>query len=178
METYLAHSAKNGYSPQSYAKHVENTKKWSLIFAKEMKGYCRKDAEQIENILYLAAPYHDLGKLDKENQKVLHKEGVKSEHLPVNHMDAGAAFLKQKGQEALCSLALVYAHHRGLPDFTVEMNRAETVCYRIGKGVELLLDFGVRLTGPFLADSGVSWNREKAGPGDGSQKPAQRIARV
>ncbi|XBX10345.1 CRISPR-associated endonuclease Cas3'' [Enterocloster clostridioformis] len=130
METYLAHSAKNGYSPQSYAKHVENTKKWSLIFAKEMKGYCRKDAEQIENILYLAAPYHDLGKLDKENQKVLHKEGLKSEHLPVNHMDAGAAFLKQKGQEALCSLALVYAHHRGLPDFTVEMNRAETVCYR------------------------------------------------
>ena len=130
METYLAHSAKNGYPSQPYSNHVYNTTRWSLIFAREMKEYCRKDAEQIENILCLAAPYHDLGKLDEENQKVLHKEGVKSGHLPVNHMDAGAAFLKQKGQEALCSLALVYAHHQGLPDFTVEMNREETVCYR------------------------------------------------
>lgn len=130
MENYLAHSAKNGYPSQPYSNHVYNTTRWSLIFAREMKEYCRKDAEQIENILCLAAPYHDLGKLDEENQKVLHKEGVKSGHLPVNHMDAGAAFIKQKGQEALCSLTLVYAHHQGLPDFTVEMNREETVCYR------------------------------------------------
>ncbi|RJW48700.1 CRISPR-associated endonuclease Cas3'' [Clostridiales bacterium TF09-2AC] len=130
MESYLAHSAKNGYPSQPYLNHVYNTTKWSLIFAREMKGYCRKDAEQIENILCLAASYHDLGKLDEKNQEVLHKEGVKSGHLPVNHMDAGAAFLKQKGQEARCSLILVYAHHQGLPDFTVEENRAETVCYR------------------------------------------------
>lgn len=130
MESYLAHSAKNGYPSQPYLNHVYNTTKWSLIFAQEMKGYCRKDAEQIENILCLAASYHDLGKLDEKNQEVLHKEGVKSGHLPVNHMDAGAAFLKQKGQEARCSLILVYAHHQGLPDFTVEENRAETVCYR------------------------------------------------
>ncbi|MCC2815941.1 CRISPR-associated endonuclease Cas3'' [Lachnoclostridium pacaense] len=130
MESYLAHSAKNGYPSQPYLNHVYNTTKWSLIFAREMKGYCRKDAEQIENILCLAASYHDLGKLDEKNQEVLHKEGVKAGHLPVNHMDAGAAFLKQKGQEARCSLILVYAHHQGLPDFTVEENRAETVCYR------------------------------------------------
>ena len=76
------------------------------------------------------ALYHDLGKLAEENQKELHKEGIKSGHLPVNHVDAGAAFLKTKGQEALCSLILVYAHHQGLPDFTVEENRAEMVCYR------------------------------------------------
>lgn len=130
METYFAHSAKKGYPPQPYSDHAEHTEKLSLEFAREMKEYCRKDAEQIENILHLAAPYHDLGKLDEQNQEVLHKEGEKSEHLPVNHMDAGAAFLKQKGQDALCSLALVYAHHQGLPDFSAEMCRKEAVCYR------------------------------------------------
>lgn len=130
MKTYFAHSAKKGYPPQPYSDHAEHTEKWSLEFAREMKEYCRKDAEQIENILRLAAPYHDLGKLDEQNQEVLHKEGEKSEHLPVNHTDAGAAFLKQKGQDALCSLALVYAHHQGLPDFSAEMCRKETVCYR------------------------------------------------
>ena len=130
MESYLAHSAKNGYPSQSYFDHVYNTMKRALIFAREMKRYCRKDAKQIENMLCLAALYHDLGKLAEENQKELHKEGIKSGHLPVNHVDAGAAFLKQKGQEALCSLILVYAHHQGLPDFTVEENRAEMVCYR------------------------------------------------
>lgn len=130
MKTYFAHSAKKGYPPQPYSDHAEHTEKLSLEFAREMKEYCRKDAEQIENILRLAAPYHDLGKLDEQNQEVLHKEGEKSEHLPVNHTDAGAAFLKQKGQDALCSLALVYAHHQGLPDFSAEMCRKEAVCYR------------------------------------------------
>ena len=130
METYFAHSAKNGYLPQSYSDHIKNTKKLSLDFAVEMKRYCRKDAEQIENILCLAASYHDLGKLDEKNQAALHKDGKKSGHLPINHVDAGAAFLKQKGQKALCSLVLVYAHHQGLPDFMAEMNRTETVCYR------------------------------------------------
>ena len=129
-ETYLAHSAKKGYPPQSYSDHARNTRKLALDFAEEMKRYCEKNAEQIENILCLAAPYHDLGKLGKDNQTVLHKEGEESGSLPVNHTDAGAAFLKQKEQEALCSLVLVYAHHRGLPDFTAETNRGETACYR------------------------------------------------
>ena len=42
----------------------------------------------------------------------------------------------------------------------------------IGRRVELSLDFGIRLAGSFLADPGVGWNREKTGPGDGSNKPA------
>lgn len=130
MKTYLAHSAKNGYPPQSYADHVENTTKLALGFAQEMKQYCRRDAGQIENILCMAVPYHDLGKLDEQNQAVLHNKSVKPEPLPVNHVDAGAAFLKQKGGDALCSLALVYAHHHGLPDSTAEEQRAETACYR------------------------------------------------
>lgn len=130
MNTYLAHSAKNGYPSQSYADHVENTKKLALRFAREMERYCKKDAAQIENIVCLAASVHDLGKLDVSNQKVLHSEDKITTHLPVNHVDAGAAFLKQKGLDAWCSLTLVYGHHHGLPDFSSEENRGESTCYR------------------------------------------------
>lgn len=130
MEAYLAHSAEDPYPPQSYSDHVRNTTELALRFAREMEQYCKKDAARIKNILCLAASYHDLGKLDEQNQQVLHKAGEKAGHLPVNHVDAGAAFLKQKGQDALCSLALVYAHHRGLPDSMAEMNRTEAACYR------------------------------------------------
>lgn len=129
-EDYLAHSAKNGFPAQSYISHVKNTTDKALAFAQEIQVYCRKDAEQIENILNLAAPYHDLGKLDVQNQTILHEEGEKVRPLPVNHVDAGAAFLKQKQQEAMFSLRLVYAHHRGLPDETKEYNRKEEPCYR------------------------------------------------
>ncbi|MDD4849423.1 MAG: CRISPR-associated endonuclease Cas3'' [Gemmiger sp.] len=130
METFFAHSAKNGYPPQRYAEHVENTTKLALCFAQEMKPYCKKDAAQFENILRCAVPYHDLGKLDEKNQAVLHQKDGESGPLPVNHTDAGAAFLKQSGRDALCSILLVYAHHHGLPDSTVETNRAEAACYR------------------------------------------------
>ena len=130
MKTYLAHSAKNGYPAQSYSDHAKSTRKLSLEFAGEMKKFCRKNADQIENILRLAASYHDLGKLAERNQKVLHQENKISCHLPINHVDAGAAFLKQKKNEALYSLALVYAHHQGLPDFIAEGSRSEATCYR------------------------------------------------
>lgn len=63
MEQYLAHSAQNGHPAQSYKEHIENTKNLALIFAEKMKQYCRKDAEEMENILGIAAESHDLGKL-------------------------------------------------------------------------------------------------------------------
>lgn len=130
METYYAHSKKGDYPAQSYASHVKGVIKLALHFAREMKLYCKKDAAQIENILRLSASHHDLGKLDKKNQAVLHEEDSITRHLPVNHVDAGTAFLKQKGQDALCSLMLVYAHHRGLSDSMTEAERSEDACYR------------------------------------------------
>lgn len=128
-ESYFAHSAKGGHRGQGYGEHVERTTKLALRFGKEMKPYCRKDAAQIENILGLAAAYHDLGKLDRKNQAVLRGE-EKAKHLPVNHKDAGAAFFKQMGQDALVSLMLEHAHHGGLPDSAAETNRSEAACFR------------------------------------------------
>lgn len=132
MEEYLAHSGKNGYPAQTYVMHVKGTQKKALAMAKEIASYYVKDAGEIENILKLAAAYHDLGKLNEENQKVLHQEGKKKGRLPVNHVDAGAAFLKQKGEDAICSLILVYGHHHGLPDFSVEKERSEESYFRDG----------------------------------------------
>jgi len=130
MEDYFAHSEKHGCPPQSYDRHITDTTKLALRFGNAIKPYCRKDAAQIENILHLSAAYHDLGKLDEKNQALLHKKGEKAGHLPVNHVDAGAAFLKQMEQDALCSLMLVSAHHRGLPNSIAEEGRQEEACFR------------------------------------------------
>lgn len=130
MKDYLAHSTQNGYQAQSYADHVNGTTKKALNMAEEMAHYCEKDTGQIENILKLAVPYHDLGKLNEANQKVLHQKGEQNHHLPVNHVDAGAAFIKQRGVDHMYSLTLVYAHHQGLPDFTKEWNRSDETCFR------------------------------------------------
>lgn len=66
----------------------------------------------------LAAEYHDLGKLDPNNQIVL---ACGTGKLPINHVDAGAAYLLQ-GKTSLDTFAalLVYAHHRGLPGLPTE----------------------------------------------------------
>lgn len=129
-EDYLAHSAKNGHSAQSYADHVNGAVEKVLHMAKKMAEYCVRDKGQIENILRFAMEYHDLGKLNEKNQKVLHKPGEQNQHLPVNHVDAGAAFIKQTGTEAMCSLLLIYSHHKGLPDLMEEGIRSEDACYR------------------------------------------------
>lgn len=130
IEEYLAHSAKNGYPAESYHEHIKNTTELALYYGREIKPYCRKDAAQIENILSLSAEYHDKGKLNKKNQEVLHQQENRKRHLPVNHVDAGAAFLKKTGQDMFCSLMLVYAHHKGLPDLTAEAVRSEEQCFR------------------------------------------------
>lgn len=129
-ETYLAHSAKNEYPAQSYADHVNGTIEKALHSAKKMAEYCVRDEGQIENIVRFAAEYHDLGKLNGENQKVLHQQGEKKHHLPVNHVDAGAAFMKQAGHDAMGSLVLIYSHHQGLPNIEEEENRSEEACFR------------------------------------------------
>ena len=130
IEKYLAHSERNGYPAQSYADHVKGTRDKALRMAKEMARYCARDEGQIENILKLAASYHDLGKLNEKNQEILHQKGEKRKHLQVNHADAGAAFIKQRYEDAVYSVILVYAHHHGLPDFQKEKNKSDDACFR------------------------------------------------
>jgi CRISPR-associated endonuclease/helicase Cas3 len=73
------------------------------------------DAKEVRRVYELAAEYHDLGKLDDENQRILALPWNKrATRLPLSHADAGVTYLMSR--EAYQSMLLVFAHHAGLPD--------------------------------------------------------------
>jgi len=78
----------------------------------------------------VAAEYHDLGKLDPENQEVLRGEH-NAPHLPIQHTEAGTAYLLNRLNLAT-GATLIRSHHIGLPDFVAEQNRSETEVLRDG----------------------------------------------
>jgi CRISPR-associated endonuclease/helicase Cas3 len=75
----------------------------------------------LESALRAAAAFHDLGKLDDDNQAILYEGG--SRGLPVNHVDAGTAHLLES--DFVESAMLVYSHHLGLPSIPVERAKEE-----------------------------------------------------
>lgn len=108
---YLAHSARHGCPPQAYKCHVEGVRALAKQYANAAAAFARKDGLLLNNMVYAAADEHDIGKLDEDNQRTLHKpDGAK--HLPVHHQDAGAALLSQQG--APLAAFLVQSHHAGL----------------------------------------------------------------
>jgi len=119
----FAHSSdeKHGVSPQGYAAHIGGVVKLAGQAADEASRYALNDGELLKTIVPLAAEFHDLGKLDPENQDVLSGKR-KERHLPVKHTDAGTAYLLDELQLAV-GAALIRSHHKGLPDFIEEQNR-------------------------------------------------------
>lgn len=114
--TYLAHSASATGAAQTYEEHVRNVHDQSRKSAEEALRY----ASDVPHDLFLnelarAATFHDLGKLEDQNQAVLSGD-VKREHLPFPHADAGAAYLL--GQEAWLAALWIYSHHQGLPNMS------------------------------------------------------------
>ena len=113
--TYYARSGSDTAPRQTYLKHV-------LHVLVRGRGYLRKifcythdwDFKSIRRIYELAAEYHDLGKLDDENQDIL-AGNKKASRLPLPHADAGVAHLLKL--EVPLSAFLVYSHHAGLPDY-------------------------------------------------------------
>ncbi len=120
---YLAHSAKRNHPAQTYAAHVEGVYCRASKYANEVERYALKCCGQLKNIVQRSAFWHDLGKLDDENQAVLHDLSAKNKHLPINHVDAGSAVLISN--DNLYSALAVYSHHRGLPDMTLEEAKGE-----------------------------------------------------
>ncbi|WP_418791808.1 CRISPR-associated helicase/endonuclease Cas3 [Phosphitispora sp. TUW77] len=91
-----------------------------------MSCYSNCDKTLLSRITEKASTFHDLGKLNKENQDVLAGEKP-SKSLPRNHVDAGVAhFLNSKHFSAV-SAAVIQAHHIGFPDFSAEMNKGDAV---------------------------------------------------
>src|SRR5262249_47326488 len=92
------------------------------LFAKNAARYLREGREEFINIIKSSAFFHDLGKLDEQNQQVL--KTTSKVALPINHVDAGVARLKQL--QYLESALLAYSHHRGLPSVIQESVREDS----------------------------------------------------
>lgn len=130
MAEWLAHSAgKNPpVPPQTYFKHVSEVSKRVEENVDHLLPYYKGDANYFCEAVRSAAIFHDLGKLDDENQKVLSQGGGKG--LPFNHVDAGTALLLKNGMGR--PSILVYSHHIGLPSVPAELAKDE-FCLRDDK---------------------------------------------
>ena len=113
MSEYLAHSAKDGIAEQTYNQHVLEVLRMAREYAKGAAAYSLFGPLLLAAVEYAAA-YHDLGKLDDENQTVL-RTGSKGS-LPVKHWDAGTAYLLADSRRLanLIGAFLVACHHKGL----------------------------------------------------------------
>ena len=117
----LAHSARPslGIPAQPYSEHIRNVMEQARRNAEDAARYFCDDGEWLIDAVRMAAEYHDLGKLDKMNQKVLaSRSGGKA--LPVHHWDAGVAHILSPVVNNLLAATLAYSHHVGLPDFQRE----------------------------------------------------------
>ncbi|WP_242833482.1 CRISPR-associated helicase/endonuclease Cas3 [Desulfosporosinus youngiae] len=112
--------------------HIRGVKTLVQEYVQDISRYANCDKTLLSQITEKASTFHDLGKLNQENQDVLSgkkpdKSKKSDKSLPRNHVDAGAAyFLKGEHLSAL-SAAVIQAHHMGFPDFTVEMDRGDAV---------------------------------------------------
>ncbi len=125
MMQLLAHSAQGCVPEQPYREHIlavnRNAKKYAESALRFFSG------GRDEKIFLLKAvdegsSFHDLGKVDARNQAVL-KESGSREKLPVNHCDAGTAFLWNK--KAINGALLTYCHHGGLFSMSEELKKSD-----------------------------------------------------
>jgi CRISPR-associated endonuclease/helicase Cas3 len=115
--TYYARSASDNAPRQTYLNHVLHVLVRGRCYLRKIFCYTEGwNIKAIGRIYELAAEYHDLGKLDDENQNVLAGD-KKASRLPISHADAGVAHLLSI--DAPTSALMVFSHHLGLPDCNV-----------------------------------------------------------
>ncbi|MCA9194239.1 MAG: CRISPR-associated endonuclease Cas3'' [Planctomycetales bacterium] len=133
---HFAHSAKPdvGISAQPYSVHIRNVHDRAFQNARAAGALAFADLYQ--DVVRLAAEFHDLGKLDPANQAVLNGSAKSKRSLPINHVDAGTAHLWcQNTPISQMAAMLVYAHHTRLPgnlDISNKLRDIE-IRERIGK---------------------------------------------
>ena len=117
---FSAHSPdkRKGIGIHPYASHVKDVLKRALTYVDNICRYSAIDGENLSSIVRKSALFHDLGKLDKENQLVLLGEKT-AKTLPFNHVDAGASHLWGNENYSLAA-AVIQAHHIGYCDFLEE----------------------------------------------------------
>lgn len=118
---WLAHSAKRGYPVQAYGDHVEHTTAKARQLAADASLGLPQSKPFVETVT-LGTEFHDLGKLDDDNQAVLASPTGKA--LPRDHVDSGVKHLFGLGSDAArFAGVLAYSHHRGLPDLPEQAAR-------------------------------------------------------
>lgn len=125
--SYLAHSARSdrGIPVQEYREHVIETRRRAQENAAKAGHYSIKYGRLLEVVAALAGEFHDMGKLDDDNQAVLNGS-VSAMKLPVQHVDAGVAHLLSLGEQWHLLAAFVsYAHHIGLQSYSAETNKGD-----------------------------------------------------
>lgn len=121
---WLAHSAKGGYPAQTYSDHVGCAVSTACGVAFEASHGLPQSAPFVETV-GLGTEFHDLGKLDDDNQTMLASPTGKA--LPREHVDAGTKHLFGLGTDtSRFAGMLAYAHHRGLPDVPEQKARGAT----------------------------------------------------
>ncbi|MFA5657694.1 MAG: DEAD/DEAH box helicase [Oscillospiraceae bacterium] len=122
--SYYAHSPKDGIDAQAYAAHIRGVCLLAHQYAHEVGTYSKSDGKALLQLVGEAAEYHDMGKLDEKNQDVL-SGNVKAKSLPVNHVDAGAAYWLAEEHFSPLAASAIQAHHVGFPDYSEEYNKGE-----------------------------------------------------
>lgn len=128
--TYLAHSArpKHGIPEQSYAEHIGNVADAAVLNADRAAKHSSKFGELLRVAVRQAAEFHDLGKLDDLNQKVLRTNSGKM----LNHVDAGVAHLLEGPASSARTVGALaaFAHHIGLPNIADEVAKGAGKVFR------------------------------------------------
>jgi CRISPR-associated endonuclease/helicase Cas3 len=109
----LAHSAGiSGGAGDPYARHIQRVRAGTRVRAMAMLRHADGQPANLLDALDAAAAFHDLGKLDVQNQTAL--RNGRQARLPWDHIDAGVAHLGGLGN--WMAAWLVRAHHApGLP---------------------------------------------------------------
>ncbi len=119
--TLYAHSSRPGKDgvppvlPQTYQQHIEEVRRMAIHYAKQVGIYSPQWQALLKNVAQLSGEFHDLGKLDELNQPILGSDGSGS-GLPVNHVDAGIAYLTTltPNMDYLFGSYVIHSHHCGL----------------------------------------------------------------
>jgi len=123
MSSLLAHSGRKarGLGPQTYCDHIQAVRANANQFAEEALLYFQPPKIALQAAVDWAGLFHDLGKLESENQSVLATQ--ERGRLPVNHVDAGVAYAL--GMRQVEAALLVYSHHKGLCDLPIEKGKQD-----------------------------------------------------
>ena len=91
----LAHSAQDGVPEQPYREHILAVKQCAqrhIGAALQFFVGTPAEGDALSKAVHDGSLLHDLGKIDAENQAILRTPDCR-EALPLNHADAGTAFL-------------------------------------------------------------------------------------